>query len=93
MLTEPVPLPRFPNRRWIAWKLVQLAARIFDAEYYERILIKDAEGRLVYEAIIVGDLYGNGVSSIYGNDITLDAGSTVHWDDDYTPDWVDWERA
>ncbi|MBB3752448.1 hypothetical protein FHT44_004960 [Mycolicibacterium sp. BK634] len=85
-------LPRVGSRRWIAWKLVQLAYRIFDADYYERIYIRDADGHLTFEAIISADLYGAGVSSIYGGvGSSLGAGSTVHWDDDYKPDWLDEE--
>lgn len=78
------------TRQWIAWKLVQLAARIHDAEFYERIFVTDADGATVYEATIVSNSYGSGISSIYGcEDQILEAGATVHWDDDYKPDWLD----
>jgi len=56
---------RIGSRRWIAWKLVQLAHRIYDAEYHERITITDEHGR-VGEFVIVADLYGCGVSSYSG---------------------------
>lgn len=84
-----VDMPRPLTRRWIAWKLVQLAYRVFDAGYYERIYINDAGGRLVFDAVICSDLYGCGVSSMYGGaGESLGEGSTVHWDDDYRPDWL-----
>ncbi|QDM57969.1 hypothetical protein SEA_NIHILNOMEN_154 [Mycobacterium phage NihilNomen] len=83
-------IPRIGSRRWIAWKLVQLAARIYDAEYYERLLIASGDEELL-EIFIIGDLYGCGISSTHG----LNPGGTrelpnctIHWDDDYEPDWL-----
>ncbi|AEJ94057.1 hypothetical protein SEA_ERICMILLARD_146 [Mycobacterium phage EricMillard] len=84
-------IPHIGSRRWIAWKLVQLAARIYDAEYYERIHVTDALGREIFEAVIVGDSYGCGISSATapaGRSARLPDGSTIHWDDDYKPDWL-----
>lgn len=82
-------MPKPLTRRWLAWRLVQLAHRIFDAEYYERIYVNDGDGGLVFEAIICSDLYGGGVSSMYGAPGSeIPVGSTVHWDDDYKPDWL-----
>lgn len=78
------------TRQWIAWKLVQLAHRIFDAEYYESIYINDSDGARICEAIICSDLYGGGVSVMYGGmGESLPEGATIHWDDDYKPDWLD----
>lgn len=81
--------PRFPNRRWIAWKLVRLAHRIYDAEIYERIWIEDANGSLLFDAEICSDLYGDGVSTFFAATHTLPAGSTVHHDNDHIPDWLE----
>lgn len=77
-------------RRWVAWKLVQLAYKIHDPDYYERIYITDADGDEVFWANISADIYGCGVSSMYGYvGEVLPAGCMVHWDDDYRPDWLD----
>ncbi|AID58880.1 hypothetical protein PBI_GAIA_61 [Mycobacterium phage Gaia] len=76
-------------RRWIAWKLVQLAYRIYDAERYERIYVNDPDGNLVFEAVVIGDLYGCGISSIFRDGAELPARSVIHWDEDYRPDWLE----
>lgn len=93
-MREPYQGPRIGNRRWIAWKLVQLAARIYDAEYYQRIYINGPDGKQVFEAGIIGDLYGAGVFTTFGvnpwdNEMTIPAGSTLHFDDDYKPEWLE----
>src|SRR5690606_19887839 len=77
-------------RRWIAWKLVRLAARIYDPEHYERVWVEDPHGRTVFEAVIVADVYGCGLSSVLGREgEVLPAGSMINWDWDYRPDWLD----
>ncbi len=81
------------TRRWIAWKLVQLAYRIHNTEYYERIYLTNAEGKEVWEAVILGDGYGGGVRSIVGGETKeLPEGYAVHWDDDYQPEWLEDEE-
>jgi hypothetical protein len=86
LVNETEMLPRFGNRRWIAWKLVQLAARIYDAEFYERIVIRDSDGDDVLEFTVTSDLYGCGVSSSIGHDEF--GGYTVTWEE-FTPDWLE----
>lgn len=83
------PVPRFGNRRWIAWKLVQLAHRIYNAEFNERIVIQDFNGDDIAEWIINADLYGGGVSSSYGLDEF--GGFTATWGE-FTPDWLEGEQ-
>lgn len=80
-------LPRIGSRRWIAWKLVQLAHRIFNAEYHERIVVSGPDGEDIIEFVINGDLYGGGVSMQYGHD-TFGDGYSVRWEDDYVPEWL-----
>lgn len=56
---------RLKPRRWIAWKLVQLAYRICDTEYYQTIAIQPpSPGGL--EIRIRGDAYGGGIDSTSG---------------------------
>lgn len=52
-------------RKWLAWKLVQLAARLHHTEYVEAISILSPTGRQVYIEV-TGDSYGCGISSIHG---------------------------
>lgn len=54
--------------RWVAWKLVRLAARIYDSEYLERIAVLDKKGNPVIEWLVVADGYGAGVSGSTGRD-------------------------
>lgn len=86
-MRKPYQDPRIGNRRWIAWKLVQLAQRIYDAEYYERITVTNPDGRLVYEAVINADLYHGGVSSTFGGR-GVEAGAVVDHDQDFRPAWL-----
>jgi hypothetical protein len=86
---------RVGNRRWIAWKLVQLAHRICDTEYYERIVITDEHDQ-VGEFVIVGDAYGCGVTSYSGLPVrssldpdTWKFGSCDLVWEEFTPDWLD----
>lgn len=78
-------------RRYVAWKLVQLAHLLHDAEHYERLYITAAGGGEIFSAEIVGDEYGCGIATLnnrhWGE--VLPAGCRVHWDDDYKPDWLD----
>jgi hypothetical protein len=85
-MREPYQDPKPFNRRWIAWKLVQLAWRIYDPDYYERIWIEGPGGELIFDAEICSDLYGSGVSTMFHRG-EIPAGSTVHHDHDYRPDW------
>ncbi|WPH57721.1 hypothetical protein [Mycobacterium phage WXIN] len=92
-MRQPYQEPRIGNRRWIAWKLVQLAWRVYNPEYCQRIHITRPDGRQVFEAVIVADLYGNGVSSTIGvnpwdNEMSIPAGSTLIYEDEYEPDWL-----
>ncbi|AEJ92201.1 hypothetical protein LITTLEE_154 [Mycobacterium phage LittleE] len=85
-------IPRIGSRRWIAWKLVQLAARIHYAEYCERIYVTDPAGQEVVEVVVIGDPYGCGIFSTSGGLLpggarALPDGSTIHWGDDCQPDW------
>jgi len=74
------------SRRWIAWKLVQLAARIYDAEYHERITIRDYEGNPVIEWHVVSDLYGCGVSSQHGDTAFGEFAAVC---EEFEPDWYE----
>lgn len=87
MNPDPLELPRIGSRRWIAWKLVQLAHRIFDAEYYETITVTDSNGEEVVEFLIVSDLWGNGVSMQTGS--TTFGGYNVSWGTDVHPAWLE----
>lgn len=58
-------MPKVGSRRWIAWKLVQLAAKLYDAEYTEHIMIHPSVGKSL-DITIIGDSYGCGISSIDG---------------------------
>ncbi|WP_044109812.1 hypothetical protein [Mycobacterium canetti] len=53
-------------RKWLAWKLVQLAARLHDAEYRETISILSASSGSQVCIEVTGDCYGCGVSAIGG---------------------------
>jgi hypothetical protein len=53
-------------RRWLAWRLMQLAHRIADTTVTERIVIVAPDGGPVVEWEIEGDAYGSGVSSQTG---------------------------
>lgn len=85
-MREPYQDPRPFNRRWIAWKLVQLAWRIYDPDYCERIYVLGPDGKLLFDAGISADLYGNGVSMLFGFGNPLPAGATIHHDHDYKPE-------
>lgn len=79
-------------RPWIAWKLVQLAHRVHNAEFSQTITIQPpTPGALVIE--IIGDAYGCGISSTSGIRWQLDPADARHmratvgdwifrWDDD-----------
>lgn len=88
-MREPYQDPKFPNRRWIAWKLVQLAWRIYNPDYYERIYVLGPDGELLFDAEISADLYSCGVSMLFGYGEPLPAGSTIHHDHDYKPEWLE----
>ena len=69
-------------RQWLAWKLVQLAARIHDAEHEESITFKDPDGKIALQWFIVGDDYGAGISSQSGGILPEGWSLTVTpWDD------------
>lgn len=53
-------------RRWVAWRLVCLAHRLYDATFYERIQLRNGYGDVVAEVCIEGDEYGAGVWSVFG---------------------------
>lgn len=83
-------------RRWVAWKLVQLAWHIFMPEREESIRIIDAAGRTVAEWEIVGDVYGCGISSQIVTD-ELPDGWTIEtdpWDEFHanSVDITEWFR-
>ncbi|SKU64611.1 Uncharacterised protein [Mycobacteroides abscessus subsp. abscessus] len=52
-------------RRWIAWRLVQLARLLYDAEWREFISIETPDGKHL-RIDVVGDEYGCGISSTSG---------------------------
>lgn len=53
-------------RRWIAWRLVRLAERIFTSSYEEELIIVDTTtDQEVMRVGVFGDYYGSGVSSIF----------------------------
>lgn len=84
---KPYQQPRIGNRRWIAWKLVQLAERIYDAEFYDRIRVVNNYGVTEWEAVVVGDLYGRGISSTRGHDEINHY--RILWEHDYKPEWLE----
>jgi hypothetical protein len=49
-------------RKWVAWKLVQLAAKLYDAEHEEFISITELGGTEVARIWVTGDEYGSGVT-------------------------------
>lgn len=49
-------------RQWIAWRIVRLAHRIYDATWWETVEIGNT--RILIEA----DNYGGGIQSIMGGD-------------------------
>lgn len=83
---DPLVMPRIGSRRWIAWKLVQLAHRIYDATYYEQIIICGPTGKPITEFTINADEYGGGVSICDGPD-AFGNGHSVHWTDG-PPSWL-----
>jgi len=61
-------------RKWMAWKLQQLAARVYYAEWEESITIRTPSGQeLVIN--VIGDDYACGIASTYG----------IRWDPTPTP--------
>jgi hypothetical protein len=88
-MSDPPDMPRIGSKRWIAWKLVQVAHRFYNAEYYERIAIKDPDGDVAIEWVVNADLYGGGVSYCYGvlGD-SFGGGYTATWEE-FTPDWLE----
>lgn len=52
-------------RKWLAWKLVQVAARLYDAEWEESITITTPTGDGI-EIDVLGDEYGCGISGTSG---------------------------
>lgn len=72
------------SRRWIAWKLVQLAHRIYDASFYERITIKHKSGEVVCEIDVQSDMYGAGVMSMFGSEF---GDYEIEWDE-FKPEWL-----
>lgn len=64
-------------RRWIAWKLVKLARRIYDTEYCESITITNSEGAEVAVITAVSDDYHCGVTGGH-----LSSGYKWLWDGD-----------
>lgn len=71
-------VPKFGSRRWIAWKLVRIARRIYDAEYDERIIVTDPHGEELTVFEVVGDMYSCGISSQSGA-TTLGDGYGIAW--------------
>lgn len=55
-------------RQWLAWRLVRIAHRLYDPEWYQCINITTATGREL-RINIIGDDYGCGISST----------SEIHW--------------
>lgn len=48
-------------RRWIAWKLVCLAHRIYDATHHETVRVINPDGVKILELLIQDDEYGGGI--------------------------------
>lgn len=48
-------------RRWLAWKLVQLAFKICNTEHHETLTVTTPDGQRIVEWLISGDAYGGGV--------------------------------
>jgi hypothetical protein len=54
------------GRQWIAWKLVCLAHRLHNAEFYQRITVR-AEGGETIQFDLVASEYGGGLFSRVGD--------------------------
>jgi len=52
-------------RRWVAWRLQQLATRIYSGERYEHVEIVDEYGIRRYSADINGDDYSHGIDNTF----------------------------
>lgn len=50
-------------RQWVAWKLVQVAAKLYDTEVEQRICVWDRDGILLGSWAVLGDGYGCGVTA------------------------------
>lgn len=85
-------------RRWIAWRLVQLATRIWDHETLQRIQIRNASGELVIEWESLANTYGHGVFSQHGRtefggytavieEGAYPPGPYESWPDNWEPTW------
>ncbi|WP_032364038.1 hypothetical protein [Rhodococcoides fascians] len=48
-------------RQWIAWRLVRLAHRIYDATWYQTVEVSGVE------ILIEADNYGGGIQMMYGD--------------------------
>lgn len=67
-------------RRWLAWKLVQLAERIHPSQSEEVITVRSKfTGTTLVEIGVVEDLYGAGVSYVHGE---LPSDLELTWGDD-----------
>jgi hypothetical protein len=75
-------------RKWLAWKLVQLAHRLHDPEYVEHIGIETSAGRKI-DINVIGDEYGRGISSTSG--IPWKVCWDVYADPEETAEFEDWK--
>ncbi len=56
--------PRLGFRRWLAWQLQRLSARIYDDEVDMDVVVKDADGSELAKIGVLGDTYGKGVVTL-----------------------------
>lgn len=72
-------------RRWLAWKLQQLAVRIHDTEFHQLLSVYAPDGRRIVEWDVYADGYGAGVSSqdTHG----CPSGYRVGWEDIDFEEW------
>lgn len=72
-------------RRWIAWKLVQLAARVYYSELHQTLSVYAPDGHRIVQWLVVGDDYCAGT---FPQDMHYSPdGYTVIWEDKW-PDYM-----
>lgn len=51
-------------RGWLAWKLNQVSARLYDGSIYDRVVVRDPDGDRILEMFVAGDHDGCGIWSL-----------------------------
>lgn len=71
-------------RKWIAWKLVCAADRIYSTDYEQHVVVTD-QGVEIFEASVTADDYGRGIHALHhvsspqvnGDDVFVSFGETT----------------